>query len=113
LVVEDDPTSRRLLATLLADVGYDVTSAASGEEGMAYLYSEHTCDVVLSDIIMPGMSGVELARRARDARPGLPVILVTGKTDAIELSIKTGSLALCKPVTRDSLSGVLEEALDD
>ena len=112
LVVEDDPTSRRLLASLLVDMGYDVTSAAGGEEALSYLYSEHTCDAVVSDMVMPGMSGVELAARAREARPGVPVVFVTGKPDALDVSIQLGTLALCKPVTRESLSGVLESAFD-
>jgi len=112
LVVEDDPTSRRLLASLLVEMGYDVTSAAGGEEALRYLYSEQTCDAVISDMIMPGMSGIELAARARDARPGLPVVFVTGKPDALELSIRVGSLALCKPVTRERLDGILQDALE-
>ena len=71
LLVEDDPVSRRLMATMLTDFGYVVTSAASGDEALQYLYTEETCDLVLSDIEMPGMSFVELARRAGDAQPGL------------------------------------------
>jgi len=111
LVVEDDPTSRHLLACLLAEMGYDVTSTAGGEEALRYLYSEQACDAIVADMIMPGMSGVELAARARDARPGLPVVLVTGKPEALDISIRVGALALCKPVSRESLDGVLHDAL--
>ena len=78
LLVEDDPTSRRLMAMLLSDMGYAVTSAASGDEAMRYIYSEESCDLVLTDVVMPGMSGLEFANRTRDARPGLPLLLVTG-----------------------------------
>jgi len=111
LVVEDDPTSRHLLACLLVEMGYDVTSAANGEEALRYLYSEQSYDALVSDMIMPGISGVELAARVCEARPGLPVVFVTGKPDAIDTSIRVGSLALCKPVTRECLGAILKDAL--
>ena len=57
LLVEDDPTSRQFMATLLSDMGYAVTSAATGDEAMNYIYSEESCDIVLTDVVMPGMHG--------------------------------------------------------
>ncbi len=111
LVIEDDPGSRILMSTMLSDVGYDVVSAADGDEAMRYLYSEDACDLVLSDIAMPGMSGVDFRRFAQDIRPGLPVILISGKLDAIASALKEGSLALEKPISTTRLVAVLEEAL--
>ena len=87
-------------------------SRYESDEALNYLYSETTCDVILSDVIMPQMSGVELAQRARDARPGIPLVFVTGKTGGIELVADAGCLALLKPVSRERLAQVLEEALD-
>jgi CheY-like chemotaxis protein len=70
LLVEDDPTSRYFMAALLSDMGYTVTSTASGDEALQFLYSEEPCDLVFADIVLPGMSGIELARRtARRAGP--------------------------------------------
>ncbi len=107
LVVEDDPTSRYLLANLLKDMGYAVTSAATGDEGLDYLYSDAVCDVTLVDVVMPGMSGVEFIRRSRDARPSLPSILMTGRQDGLRLALDSGAVALIKPIERQRLSAVL------
>ena len=59
------------------------------------------------------MSGIELRARAQDVRSGLPVVLVTGRPKAIDLSIGIGSIALCKPVTRDALKAVLDDVFDN
>ena len=111
LLVEDDPTSRRMLATMLTDMGHGVTSAASGDEALQYLYTDEPCDLVLADIVMPGMSGIELKDRANDARPGLPLILVSGKPSAISKVLDEGGLVLPKPVTRATLTSVIEDVL--
>ena len=96
---------------MLSVMGYDVASAAGGEEALRQLYSEQTCDVVISDIVMPGMSGLELASLARQARPGLPIVFVSGKPEGLDLATTTGTRVLPKPVTRERLDLVLEEAL--
>ena len=111
LLVDDEPTSRHLMAALLADMGYVVTSAASGDEAMRFLSSKQACDVLFSDVVMPGMSGPELARRSREARPGLPTILVTGKAEGWRITLEEGALAMSKPVNRERLANVLAEAL--
>jgi CheY-like chemotaxis protein len=110
LVVEDDADSRNALALLLANMGYSVTSAASGNEALHFLYSENGCDAVVTDVLMPGMSGVEFAQRARAARPGLPVVLLTGKPDGIESAVASGVVPLIKPVSSERLSQVLGDA---
>ena len=111
LLVEDDPTSRHLMADLLSDMGYNVTSAASGDEALQFLYSEETCDLLFADIVLPGMSGIELARRTRAARPGLPTVLVTGRPEGWKAALDEGALALSKPVSRERLADVLADAL--
>jgi CheY-like chemotaxis protein len=112
LLVEDDPTSRYLMAEMLSDMGYAVTSAASGNEALQFLYSEESCDVLFADIVLPGgMSGIELAERTREARPGLPTVLVTGRTEGWKEAIDAGALALPKPVSRERLADVLADAL--
>jgi CheY-like chemotaxis protein len=58
---------------MLIDMGHGVTSAASGDEALQYLYTEEQCDLVITDIAMPVMSGIELADRTNDARPGRPL----------------------------------------
>jgi CheY-like chemotaxis protein len=111
LLVDDEPTSRYLMAALLVDMGYAVTSAASGDEAMHVLQSKEACDLLLSDVVMPGMSGVELARQSREARPGLPAVLVTGKAEGWRTALEEGALAMSKPVNRERLANVLSDAL--
>jgi DNA-binding NtrC family response regulator len=110
LVVEDDTDSRDALCRLLDDMGYSASSAASGAEALRYVDSREPCDAVIADVVMPGMSGVEFAWRAHAARPGLPIVLLTGKQDGIESAVASGVVPLLKPVTSDRLSQVLGDA---
>src|SRR5262245_47494269 len=111
LLVEDDPGSRWLLASMLADMGYGVTSVANGEEALRYLYSEEACDLILSDIVMPYMSGVQLAKQTHDARPGVPVVFVTGVPGAVDEALLVGAIPLTKPISRARLAQILDAAL--
>jgi signal transduction histidine kinase len=73
LVVDDDLAVRETTAALLGELGYDVYEAASGEEALEALACEPPIDVMLTDVVMPVMTGPELARRARASYPELPV----------------------------------------
>ena len=77
LVVDDDPIVGQCFDQVLAPKGYAVIRASSGAEALARLASEEY-DVVYTDIKMPGMSGIEVARRVRASAPWLPVVIVTG-----------------------------------
>lgn len=77
LVVDDDPVVGKSIDRILSSRGYAVISAAGGEEAMERLASEDY-DVVYTDIRMPGMSGLEVARHIKESRPWLPVVIVTG-----------------------------------
>lgn len=77
LVVDDDPVVGKSIDRILSSRGYAVISAAGGEEAMQRLASEDY-DMVYTDIKMPGMSGLEVARHIKESRPWLPVVIVTG-----------------------------------
>jgi len=77
LVIDDEAVIRDLIAEILADAGFEVTSAESAGAGLERLASE-SVDVVVSDIVMPGLTGIELLEEVRLQRPSLPVVLVTG-----------------------------------
>jgi CheY-like chemotaxis protein len=78
IVVEDDDGVRGLTKELLLDHGYDVITAENGTEGLARIESEPRLSIVITDIRMPGIDGWELARRAREVRPDIKVLYITG-----------------------------------
>jgi CheY-like chemotaxis protein len=78
LVVDDHADVLAVAVELFRSMGYDVLTANSGAEALGILRRAHTVDVLFSDIIMPGMNGVELARAAREIAPGITVLLASG-----------------------------------
>lgn len=79
LVVDDEQPIRELLGWMLGDAGHAVFEAADGAEALTFLRGEQHIDIVLSDINMPGMDGVELSKRVSAEWPGLPVLLISGR----------------------------------
>lgn len=78
LLVDDEELVRMSTADMLADLGYDVIEANSAEQALQLLDEGAAPDIVITDHLMPGMSGVELAGRVRAQRPGLPILIVSG-----------------------------------
>jgi CheY-like chemotaxis protein len=88
LVVEDEPEVRRFMGTMLEFAGHDVTCVGSGAEALLELAAQ-PCDVIVSDLMMPAMSGIELIRRLRERGDLTPVILVTGRNDMLPNELDT------------------------
>ena len=116
LLVEDEESVRGLLAYMLQSRGYRVLQAASGAEALP-VFETHAAeiDLVLTDIVMPGMSGVELAARLRRMRPETPIVFMSGYSG--EVLTRTGPLPegmsfLPKPLRPEVLAAKLREALD-
>ena len=113
LVVDDMEAMRLALEDCLRLVGYDVVSAASGEEALELLRS-HRFDLLLTDQAMPGLSGIELAEVTARIHPDVPIVLLTGHTD-VELaraSLQRGaSDFVTKPVNIRELPIVIERNL--
>lgn len=78
LVADDDKNTRRLLQAVLEGDGYSVSAAANGEEALQKLEQEHV-DLVILDIMMPGMDGYEFTQIVRASREDLPILMVTAK----------------------------------
>ncbi len=112
LVVDDDEPLRELFATILTEAGWLVDVASSGDEALALL-GERAYDVLLSDIDMPRMTGLQLLRAARLRDLDLPVLLVTGHPQlesAIE-AMEYGALRyLLKPVSMETLTSAVTRA---
>jgi PAS domain S-box-containing protein len=103
LAIDDDPLVLVNTVAMLADLGHHPVAATSAEEGLVLLKSDLEFDLVISDQAMPGMTGVELARRAAKLRPDLPFLLATGYA---ELAPGDGAELpkLSKPFTQAQLA---------
>src|SRR6188474_1506485 len=100
LIIDDEASLRQTLARILQRAGFDVTTAASGKEGLA-LVSEHPFDLLYLDIRMPDMSGLELLKIIHEKFPELPVILFTAQPDlnsAVEALRRGATDYLLKPL---------------
>ena len=115
LLVEDAPMIRRLAREIMERAGYTVAEAADAEQAVACAEQHPSIDVLLTDLIMPGPSGVELADRLRIDRPNLQVLYMSGYTDnAIVRNGMLGESAafLQKPFTPEELLRKLRQVLD-
>jgi signal transduction histidine kinase len=110
LLVDDDALVMMGTAAMLEDLGHTVRECSSGAEALEALESEPAFDLVVTDQSMPGMTGLELARRIRDARPGMPVLIASGHAELPPLEAKTLPL-LTKPFTQEQLQRALQDAL--
>jgi two-component system cell cycle response regulator CpdR len=99
LLAEDDDSLRGFLARALERAGYDVTACADGEEAVAVL--DQDWDLLLTDIVMPGMDGIEVARQAAALHPELRIMFITGFA-AVALAAGSqapaGAKVLSKPI---------------
>ena len=99
LLAEDDDSLRGFLSRALERAGYEVTSCADGEEAAAVL--DQDWDLLLTDIVMPGMDGIEVARLAAARNPSLRIMFITGFA-AVALaagdSAPAGAKVLSKPI---------------
>ncbi|HSU05782.1 MAG TPA: response regulator, partial [Acetobacteraceae bacterium] len=112
LVVDDDHAVRATTAALLAALGYGVMEAGSGTDALVVLEEEQPIHVLLTDVVMPGMTGPELARRARQQFPNLPVVFISGYSDPDALSGAGGFVHLVrKPARPEDLVEKIESAL--
>lgn len=108
LVVEDNIEVGRFSTQLLQDLGYETTWAANASEALQLLEDDHTrFDVVFSDVVMPGMSGVELGREIRQRYPSLPVVLTSGYSHVLAEEGRHGFELLHKPYAVEDVSRVL------
>ena len=114
LVVEDDPLVRAVVARELATQGYRVAEATDGEAALERLsHLDEQFDLLITDLAMPRMDGRELAERAAQIRPGLPVLLMSGHPDEAtrRVLVEADRPYLQKPFTAEDLMSQVEEML--
>ena len=116
LLIEDDAPIRGLLTRMLMGAGHEVIAAANGVEGLR-LWREQGADLVLTDIQMPGLNGIEVMLQLRSYAPKLPVIAVSGGTRSRDLDLLgtaglLGAVGLLqKPFTSAALTAAIAEAM--
>ena len=119
LLTEDDPDVRQMLAMLLGSAGHSVIEACNPEDALeqARQYDGHI-DLLLTDVVMPGGTGRDLAERIQDVRPNLRVLFISGYPEyggmsAFESLLEPGVPFLAKPFTRDVLIQKINDMLGD
>ena len=109
LLVEDNEQVREFAESLLADLDYRVVSAPSADRALDVLAASDV-DLLFTDVMMPGMSGVELAQRARALRPDLPVLLASGYSEEMAGGAARAFETLAKPYGAATLGAALAAA---
>jgi len=107
LLVDDEHLVRMSTADMLTDLGYDVTEVASAEEALECIRRETAYDLLVTDHMMPGMTGVDLARVVRTERPNLPILVVSGYAEGDGLGPDLPRLT--KPFRADELAASLDQ----
>src|SRR5215217_3462195 len=112
LVIDDDANLRKVLAAMLRRDGFDVTVAENGEQGLAE-FNKNGADIIVTDLVMPKVGGMEVLSTIRAANPDVPVIIITahGTVDSAVDAIKAGAFDyITKPFDQTELSAVVAKA---
>ena len=115
LVVEDEPVVRGLIVEVLGDLGYQALEAADGPTGLEYVMSERRIDLMVTDIGLPGLNGRQLADAARERRPGLKVLFMTGYAENAALAsgfLEHGMQMITKPFAMEALATRMREMIE-
>ncbi len=111
LLVEDEPDVRETVAGMLQSAGFASIPVADSEAALQQIDAGHAIDLLLVDLVMPGMNGIELAGAVRARFPAIPVVLMTGYSD--DLRVSGERWVLGKPFTVSHLAETLQAALQD
>ncbi len=114
LVVEDDDDVRSYVCDVLRGLHYNVLSAPGAQGALSLLQHNKNISLLLSDVVMPGVDGLAIARRAREIRPGLPVMLMTGypRSTILHQGLEDDVSVVQKPVTESDLARSVRNLLD-
>jgi PAS domain S-box-containing protein len=110
LFVDDDPLIAMSTTEMLEDLGHQVIGASSGLHALDIIRSEQPIDLMMTDHVMPGMTGIELAAASREVRPSLPILLATGYAELPE-GAQLDLPRLAKPYHQDQLRDRLDQLL--
>ena len=108
LVIEDEPVVRGVILEMLAEQGYRTLEAIDGPSGLKILRSDEPVDLLVTDVGLPGMNGRQVADQARETRPELKVLFITGYAESVAMSegfLQPGMEMITKPFDLDHLAG--------
>jgi two-component system cell cycle sensor histidine kinase/response regulator CckA len=115
LLVEDEDEVKAVMSQVLARAGYEVHAASSGPRALALAADLPTIDLLITDVVMPGISGPDLAANLTVHRPGLPVLFVSGYVDSAQrervLRLQPQSRFLAKPFGIEELAEAVHETM--
>ena len=113
LVVEDSEPIRRVVIFMLRQTGYHCLEASNGAEALNVLRAETKIQLVLTDVVMPGMGGAELARKVAREYPAVRVVFMSGYSDdPLVRSLERTPVFLAKPFTASALTSIVRRALE-
>jgi CheY-like chemotaxis protein len=107
LVVEDEPVVRGVILEMLAEQGYRTREAVDGPSGLRILRTQERIDLLVTDVGLPGMNGRQLADLARERRPGLKILFITGYSESVAMAdgfLRPGMEMITKPFDLGNLS---------
>jgi len=111
LIVEDNAEVGEFAASLLSELGFETCLASNGHEALEKLdQTPKGFDIVFSDVVMPGMNGLDLGEKVRERWPNIPVVLTSGYSEVLAAESSKGFPLLQKPYSADSLARILAEA---
>jgi PAS domain S-box-containing protein len=116
LVVEDEPVVRGLILEMLNEQGYRTLEAADGSSGLRTLQGEERVDLLVTDVGLPGINGRQLADQAREIRPGLKILFITGYAESVAMAdgfLQPGMEMITKPFDLDDLSRRVRAMVSD
>ncbi|MBO9671767.1 MAG: response regulator, partial [Sphingobium sp.] len=115
LIIDDEPVIRMLVVDALEEMGFECAEAGDGPEGLAILERAERLDLLITDVGLPGgLNGRQVADRARELRPDLKVLFITGYAENAALNhghIGPGTRVLTKPFSVSELTGRIESLL--
>ncbi len=115
LVVDDEPEVRKLVGAMVQRHGYNVMTADSGEHAITLFKKHHPIDLLLTDVVAPGMSGPMLADKLTEMQPGLRVLYMSGydQTKMVQkYVVEKGHALLHKPFTLEELGKKVQEIMN-
>src|SRR5712675_2326773 len=107
LVVEDEPVVRAVIMEMLGEQGYRTLEAIDGPSGLRILRTRQRIDLLVTDVGLPGINGRQLADHARETRPGLKILFITGYAESVAMAdgfLEEGMEMITKPFELDNLS---------